>query len=201
MNTIKEITVAQPSKFVAIKQREDIMYQYAERLGKDSVAFILFDKEKTTPFGMTVERKPPMDFRAQEEQYISEINQIEVNEKGEVFLPTAFGGSNDQQSEIPFEAMSKEDVISHMKNIVVGEVREEGGYNIDPSRVKFISTEFVSTQQNQMCFMFIVDITGIPFDKTDPENEMEAMARTVWASKETIFAGSDWKSKVIVASI
>lgn len=61
------------NKFLQIKKNEKFSYYYAERLGKDSVAFILFDS-KTNQFGLIKEYKPPID----------------------EFLITAFGGSIDK---------------------------------------------------------------------------------------------------------
>ncbi len=58
------------NKFLEIKKCENHNYFYAERLGKDSVAFILYD-EDTRMFGLILEYKPPIDS----------------------FLLTAFGGS------------------------------------------------------------------------------------------------------------
>jgi len=55
-------------------------YTYAERLGINSVAFILYDKNKSDCFGLIYENKPPLD---------------EVNKK-EMKLTTAFGGSIDK---------------------------------------------------------------------------------------------------------
>lgn len=61
------------NKFLKIKKCENRDYFYAERLGKDSVAFILYDRN-IKKFGLILEYKPPIDS----------------------FLATAFGGSIDK---------------------------------------------------------------------------------------------------------
>lgn len=87
-NTLKYVHASTLSylgsnKFLKIKSydRGDSKYYYAERLGKDSIAFILFD-ETTKKYGLVNEFKPPLDR----------------------FIITAFGGSLD----LP---LSKEEIV------------------------------------------------------------------------------------------
>ena len=75
------------NKFLKIKEADNngTPYYYAERLGKDSVAFILYDRESGR-VGLIKEYKPPI----------------------EEYLYTAFGGSMDKEGATPFEIMKDE---------------------------------------------------------------------------------------------
>lgn len=145
-------------------------YIYSERLGVDSVAFILLDRNNAEkPFGLISERKPPLDERM----------------KKEVFVTTAFGGSIDSDHTYA--------------EIVRMEAREEAGYDVTPDKVIFLGDVMVSTQSNQMCHLYFVDVSDVALGEREPENEMEAMANTVWCDSVEVSSGYDWKAITIIA--
>ncbi len=150
------------NKFLKIKEwkRKQGVYYYAERLGIDSVAFILHDRY-TNRFGLINEYKPPID----------------------QFLLTAFGGSLDNPELKPIE-------------IVEQEVREEAGY-VD-AVIKYVGLSFVSTQMNQFCYLYLVDVTGARIVSRAPQNSIEEMSTIKWVTNGDIINGEDWKAITIL---
>ena len=67
----KEVNPNSNESYLTIKQAKGYYY-YAERAGKDSVAFILIDRNREDCIGVLNEPKPPLG--------------------DDVFLTTAFGG-------------------------------------------------------------------------------------------------------------
>jgi hypothetical protein len=174
-----------PSEFLKIKSAETTPYFYVERKGIDSVAFILFDENRDEYFGVTNERKPPMDERF-----------------GELaFIETAFGGSNDIIDYSVYSAMNENEIVENMREIVKIEAKEEAGYTVDSKHIQFISKEFVSTQMNQWVYLFLVDVSGLSQGKTEPQNATEAMATVVWKNTKQVQKMSDWKTKTIVFNV
>jgi hypothetical protein len=167
---------------MVVKSASTTPYFYAERKGMDSVAFILIDNTRNDKYGMIKERKPPMDHR----------------ENKEVMMETAFGGSNDMIDDEDYIKMSEEDVILHFKELVQTECREESGFSVGLDNIEFISKELVSTQMNQMCYMFTVDVTGIEQGEADPQNREEAMATVQWKTLKGVQETNDWKAKTIL---
>lgn len=137
-------------------------YFYAERLGVNSVAFILYN-EATGLYGLINEFKPPLGYN----------------------LVTAFGGSLDK--EIPIE------------DIVIEEVHEESGYKVNKEALTHKGTFFVSTQMNQYCHLYLVNINECDFIGRKPQNETEAASEVVWLAEKDIFKLQDWKAVTILA--
>ena len=117
--------------FMTIKMARDY-YVYAERGGRDSIAFILFNN-KTKQFGLILETKPPMDERENKESQ----------------MITAFGGSIDMGDKVTYQEICKTEVL------------EEAGYVVPLDRILFTGVSPVSTQMSQMCSTYLVDITDI----------------------------------------
>jgi len=154
-------------KFLNLYQMQDPdnnvgNFFYAERLGKDSVAFIGYDADAEL-FLVNKEYKPP------------------VNK----FITGAFGGSLD--SDLP------------PARIVEQEVREEAGFEVDSSNVRYLGRVFVSTQMNQYCFLFLVSLSQKDQKDRQPENAIEAMATTKWVKEEEIYKMEEWKPITIVS--
>jgi len=137
-------------------------YVYGERLGRDSVAFILYD-QAVHKVGLINEIKPPIG--------------------PDVFMTTAFGGSLDK--DIP------------VWQIVVEEVKEEAGYTVTESDVNYVGKVLVSTQMNQFCHLYLVDITGKTVGERELE-EHEAGSTVVWVDMEDISEVEDWKTPTII---
>lgn len=166
MRIEKKIT---DNKFLNIIEVKDpsmgcVRYQYAERKGVDSIAFICIDKKKNS-FLLNNEATPPLG----------------------KFLVRAFGGSLDK---------SKDKI-----DIVIEEVLEECGFVVNRKKVKDIGKIFVSTQMNQYCYLYLVDITNAKNVPRQPENKTESLSEPVWRSKDEIMSGDDWKSIVIISKM
>lgn len=163
MRTVKQLTT---NKFLNIKEVYDEEkhcrgYQFAERRGVDSIAFICWDGAQEK-FLVNYEYTPPTD----------------------EFMLRAFGGSLDK-------AVS-------MKEIVIDEASEEAGYVVKDKHIMELGPVFVSTQMNQRCYLFLVDVTGLKCGERKPENQIEEMAATAWKTKEEIIDGDDWKAIAII---
>jgi hypothetical protein len=156
-------------------------YYYAERGGTDSIAFILYDA-RTGFFGLISESKPPLD---------EAFNELHMR-------ITAFGGSLDIDGLSPAE-------------ICQIEVKEEAGFDVPMEKIMCIGTTMVSTQMNQGCVGYIVDVTGIIPGKTETDYKREDAEqlekdpyefsdnRVVWLTDEEIMVNNDWKSIWIFA--
>ena len=171
--------------FLSVKTVNTTSYFYAERKGIDSVAFILIDNNRPDKYGLINERKPSMDHRWNKE----------------VFLETAFGGSNDGIDIDEYLEMDETETIEHFKKLVQVETKEESGFDVDLDRIKFISREFVSTQMNQFCFLFVVDVTDLEEGETNPQNAEEAKATISWKTLKAVQKTNDWKSKTIIFNL
>jgi hypothetical protein len=158
---------ADGKSYLTVKQTGH--YCYTERLGVDSIAFILFDRNQRK-FGLIEERKPPFD----------------VREGKEVTMKTAFGGSLDSDKHSPLE-------------ITIEEVREEAGYKVTDDDILYLGKVIVSTQMNQYCHLYLVNVTDIEFSGRDPQTQMEADSVVVWMTKEEVMNNVDWKAITIIS--
>lgn len=65
-------------------------------------------------------------------------------------------------------------------------------------RIKYVSKELVSTQMNQLCFMFVVDVTDVEQGEKNPQNREEAIATVEWKTLKGVQKTNDWKAKTIL---
>ena len=163
MRIVKQIT---NNKFLNIKSVEDTDmgcrgYQFAERKGVNSIAFLCYDKE-TGMFLINREATPSLG----------------------VFLYRAFGGAIDKNKSY--------------EGIVLDEVKEEAGYKVNPSKIKKVGRNFVSTQMNQFCYLYLVFVNEKQKIEREPENACEALAEPTWWTEAQIKSGEDWKGIVII---
>jgi len=166
MRTVKQIT---DNKYLNLKEVKDPsnhvrQYQFAERAGKDSVAFICWDINYGD-FLLNKEFKPPINS----------------------FLLGAFGGSLDKDK-------------THSE-IVIDEVKEEAGFTVIKKDVHCVGKVMVSTQMNQFCYLFLVEVDKTKQEDREPENAIEAMAKTEWVTwdSDKIPILNDWKPITIIA--
>ena len=151
-------------------------YIFGERVGVDSIAFILFDNNKKQ-FGLILESKPPLD------------TETELIRK-----TTAFGGSIDMTENHTY------------KDICQVEVAEETGYEVPLDKIHSIGKTLVSTQMSQMCEGFLVDTTDIEKtleaeyekDASEAQNEKDANEfvgnKIMWMDADGLMDNNDWKS-------
>lgn len=165
MRTVKQLT---NYKYLNIKEVNDLSkhvkgFQFAERRGVDSVAFICYDRG-SRKFLLNKEEKPP-------------VNRMILG---------AFGGSFDKNKK-PID-------------IVIDEVKEEAGFNVDKEDVVFVGKVLVSTQMNQYCHLYLVFVDSIDQEEREPENLLERAAETSWHNwDEKIYQLEDWKPITIIA--
>jgi len=154
--------------FLTVKKARGY-YEYAERGGVDSIAFILFDS-KELKMALIKEGKPPLDER---------FNEV-------VMKITAFGGSIDVPG-------------SSYQEICQKEVLEESGYDVPLDRIYSVGKTMVSTQMSQLCEGFFVDVTGLEkthkteSEEKDASDEL-AKNKTIWMSTKEVLENNDWKS-------
>jgi len=101
------------------------------------------------------------------------------------FITGAFGGSMDKA--VP------------PSDIVLGELREEAGFEVNPKDINYLGRVMVSTQMNQFCFLFLAILDKKDQKDRQPENAIEAMATTKWVKEEEIYRMEEWKPIAIVA--
>lgn len=162
--------------FMTVKRARGY-YEYAERGGKDSIAFILYDANQEK-FALIRESKPPMDER----------NGFETR------MTTAFGGSIDMGTDVTYQ------------EICQTEVREEAGYEVPLDRIRSVGQTLVSSQMSQMCEGFLVDVTDIEktleaeYEKEASEDQAEKDANEFvgnsveWMTITELMDNNDWKS-------
>ena len=165
LTVVEEPILKYDSKFLKVYERNG--YAYAERLCKDSVAFILYDPSKgKKKFAVIKEGKPPIG--------------------GGFHMMTAFGGSKD--SDKPLDS------------IVEAEVLEEAGYKMDirrNSRINRLGHVLVSTQMNQWCYLYIVNVKGIECTGRTTTDPRERSAEVKWLTKKELLHLQDWKAPTI----
>jgi hypothetical protein len=169
MRMVKQLT---NNKFLNIKEVTDPEnnvrgYQFAERRGIDSVAFICYDSSKVYELNYT-------EFLLNKE-YTPPTNEFHVR---------AFGGSIDKDKP--------------KTEIVKEEVKEECGFEVKEKSIHELGKVFVSTQMNQYCYLYLVDLKGAKESGRKPENAVEAMAETVWKTEAEIVSKMDWKAICIL---
>jgi 8-oxo-dGTP pyrophosphatase MutT (NUDIX family) len=152
-------------------------YIYGERAGVNSIAFILYDRNrgKGGEIGLIYEAKPPLD------EFFCEKS----------MSLTAFGGSLDMPDKTT-------------KEVTQIEVKEEAGYDVPFEKIFFIGTALVSTQMNQFCGGFLVDVTGLEQGATEAETQSVLQKKrdpdefsknkVVWMPPEELYELSDWKA-------
>jgi len=160
--------------FMTIKEARGY-YNYAERGGKDSIAFILYDRN-TDEFGLIYESKPPLD----------ETLGVKA------MLTTAFGGSIDMNK-------SKEEIVQI-------EVAEEAGYEVSLENIHYVGETLVSSQMNQICFLYFVEVTDIEktlkaeYEKNDEKQNIKdpyefSKNKVEWINENELMDKiNDWKS-------
>lgn len=153
-----------PKDYISIKERDG--YYYAERYGKNSIAFILYDKNRKEHWGLIEEYKPSVDAR----------------------IITAFGGSLDKDGKT-------------VKEICKEEVLEEAGFSVELSDIKYCGAKLVSTQMNQICYLFLVNVTNKEQVGRQPQNAIEEEAIVMWRTTNDILHDKNfmcWKTESIL---
>ena len=78
------------------------------------------------------------------------------------------------------------------------EVVEEAGYDVDFDRIHPLREMAVSGQTNEICHLFLIDVTGMEPQAPQPENIFEASVRRSWLPVSAVLERADWKAIMIV---
>ena len=142
-------------------------YEYCERKGKDSVAFILMKKVGTQWFiGLRNEYKPSIN----------------------TWINGAFGGSLDKKKS--------------PCHTVIDEVAEEAGYKVKEENIKYCGKYFVSSQMNQFCMLYLVDVSNAKWVDKLPEDTAEFISDVNWFTFPNTFMSTlCWKAALLVNAI
>jgi hypothetical protein len=162
--------------FLTVKKARGY-YEYSERPGKDSIAFVLYD-DNTKKFALIYEAKPPLDERMDTK----------------VMMTTAFGGSIDMeysykeicQVEVREEAgydVPLNKIHSIGKTLVSTQMNQLlEGFLVDVTNIdKTLKTEVEMFNEE--------DSRGL--DKFN-------YSRIVWMNEQEVISNSDWKSIFIM---
>ncbi len=158
--------------FLCIKKSRDY-YVYAERLGRDSIAFVLYDKEREK-FGLIKESKPPLD-----------------GEDFRAYLVSAFGGSIDMdastQKICQIEVEEEAGYEVPLKSIVsLGKT--------------FVSSQM--SQTCELFVVDVTDIPKTKIAEWEESKTLEPdEVRLIWMSKDEVMANMDWKSVFVVSQM
>lgn len=122
---------------------------------------------------------------ASDERRIGLIN--EYKPPIDSFLTTAFGGSIDQEK-----------YKNNLKQLVVDETIEEAGFKVSEDDVKYYGKVFVSTQMNQWCSLFAVEVDKTKQGDPTTTDPMEMKSSVVWMTLPEAVKSEDWKAISII---
>ena len=103
------------------------------------------------------------------------------------FVTTAFGGSID-------------DVKYHndLRLLVKDEVMEESGFEIKNENINYYGKVMVSTQSNQFCHLFAVEVDKLSQQERTTNNPTELLSDVKWISMKEVQHLEDWKAQAII---
>lgn len=103
------------------------------------------------------------------------------------FVLTAFGGSIDDEK-----------YHNDLRELVVEEALEEAGFTISVDQVDYYGKCFVSTQMNQYCHLFGVNVDKKLQGKKTTTNIRELDSVITWITLPELYELEDWKAITIV---
>lgn len=110
-------------------------FHYLERKGKDSIAVLLL-KIENDELKCLIRKQPLCALRTSDNQHLDEI------------LGSCPITGSMELNEDPIEC-------------TVREIEEESGFTIKPELLNTLGTYIVGTQTNEICSMFVADVTGL----------------------------------------
>ena len=123
---------------------------------------------------------------ASDERRIGVVN--EFKPPIDSFFTTAFGGSID-----------KEKYKDNLVQLVIDEVIEEAGFTVSAEQVKGYGKVLVSTQMNQRCFLFAVEVDKLSQGQRTTTDPMELQSSIVWLTIPDALKLEDWKTATIIS--
>jgi len=122
---------------------------------------------------------------AADERRIGLIN--EFKDPIQDFLTTAFGGSIDNEK-----------YHKDLRLLVKDEVIEEAGFDVSFNQIEYHGKAMVSTQSNQFCHLFSVEVDKMKQGDRTTTNATELKSTVTWLSMSEIKQLDDWKSQTII---
>lgn len=159
------------SPFLTVKQSRGY-YEYSERPGMDSIAFILYDFNENL-FGLIHESKPSLDER---------MNELAM-------MTTAFGGSIDV--DLPYREICQKEVLEEAGY----QVPLNRIYSIGTT---LVSTQMSQLCEGFLVDITGISKTHLAEYETSDDIEF-SRNRVVWMTDVDLLKNSDWKSIWIVA--
>jgi hypothetical protein len=122
---------------------------------------------------------------ANDERRIGLIN--EYKDPIKRFATTAFGGSID-------------DIKYHddLRLLVKDEAMEESGFNVENKDIYYYGKVIVSTQSNQFCHLFAIEVDKLSQTERTTENPTELLSDVKWISIKEAQHLEDWKAQAII---
>ena len=103
------------------------------------------------------------------------------------FLTTAFGGSIDNEK-----------YHKDLKVLVKDEVIEESGFDVSFDNINYHGKAMVSTQSNQFCHLFSVEVDKLKQGERTTTNATELLSKVTWLTMKDINQLEDWKAQAII---
>lgn len=103
------------------------------------------------------------------------------------FLTTAFGGSIDDEK-----------YHSDLRTLVKDEAMEEAGFDVSLDKIEYHGKVMVSTQSNQFCHLFSVEVDKLKQGERTTNNRTELLSAVSWITMAEISKLEDWKAQAII---
>jgi hypothetical protein len=103
------------------------------------------------------------------------------------FVTTAFGGSIDDEK-----------YHDDLRTLVKDEVLEESGFNVSLDAIKYHNKVMVSTQSNQFCHLFSVEVDKLSQGEKTTTNPTEMLSAVTWITMKEVKDLEDWKAQAII---
>ena len=103
------------------------------------------------------------------------------------FLTSAFGGSIDDEK-----------YHKDLRVLVKDEVIEESGFDIEFDAIEYHGKVMVSTQSNQFCHLFSVEVNKLEQQERTTTNRTELLSKVTWITMRDVPKLEDWKAQAII---
>lgn len=103
------------------------------------------------------------------------------------FLTTAFGGSIDDEK-----------YHSDLRTLVKDETMEEAGFDVSLENIEYHGKALVSTQSNQFCHLFSVEVDKLKQGERTTNNRTELLSAVSWITMPEVAKLEDWKAQAII---
>ncbi len=103
------------------------------------------------------------------------------------FVTSAFGGSIDDEK-----------YHNDLRVLVKDEVIEESGFDVEFDSITYHGKVMVSTQSNQFCHLFSVEVNKLLQGEKTTTNAVELLSAVTWVTMKDVRDLEDWKAQAII---